>query len=115
MTNWREWHSLATRAVQALEKLAGDVPESIEYERGAPFCPACGTFDPNVRTREYDAEGLLSRCAIEAVCLSCNAPIFVVIDSFSMHTDRQAALAELEQQEGKFNGTAKDFLTASGT
>lgn len=92
---------LTERIAVAVEKMAAD-PE-IEIESGPPICPNCGAMNPDVQVPSQEAgRGPLASIAIEAICLRCSKVMFVVIDSYSMHSHRDTAVAEMEERSKVF-------------
>ena len=93
---------LLERIAVATERMASD-PE-IEIESGPPICPHCGTMNPDVMVPAQEAgRGPLAEIAIEATCLFCAKTLFVVIDSYSMHSQRDAAIQEMKERAVAFN------------
>lgn len=90
---------LLTRGVDALEKLASD--PIVEYEAGPPMCPHCGAFDPEVEIPAHDGVGgPLSQFVSPAMCKNCNNVMFFIVESYSMHRDRDTAIAEIKERAG---------------
>lgn len=95
------------RIASGIEKLAAD--PQIEIEAGPPVCPTCGELDPMVMLLAQDqASGPLSQLINEVVCVKCQAPIYVVTESYSCHQSMQTARTEIEERtELDFFGTGK--------
>lgn len=88
---------LIERGVEALEKLASD--PIIEFEMGPPLCPHCGQLNPRVKFDSSDpGEGKLGEIAIDCWCGNCDGHMWIVIESYSMHRDRDNAIAEIEER-----------------
>jgi hypothetical protein len=83
------------RIAEALEKLARD-PE-VEIEVGPPVCPACGKLNPTVRVPDQaGGQGPMSEILVSGVCMECGSPLYVVIESYSVHQSPTTAAAEIE-------------------
>ncbi len=88
-------HELLERMCVSLEKISND-PE-IEIDAGPPLCPSCGTLNPKVRLPQTEGgTGPLGEIMIEAICASCSHTIYVVIESYSCHNDREKATLEAQ-------------------
>ena len=87
------------RIASALESMAKDSELTVEF--GPPICPSCGVFDPKVATFESQSQGKLSEFVIIAECMSCNQRIYGVVESYSMHENRQTALDEIQERAGR--------------
>lgn len=91
---------LLERGVAALETLASD--PIVEYEAGPPICPHCGKYDPVVEIPANDGiGGPLSQFVSQALCTNCDKIMFIVIESYSMHRDRDMAIAEITERAGR--------------
>lgn len=98
-----EMEALVERLAVAVEKLAED--PQVEIEAGPPLCPHCGAHDPTVGIASEAGRGPLSQVFIPCECLSCGRSFFVVIESYSCHTDLETAKTEIREREkaGFFN------------
>lgn len=84
--------ALLERIAVGVEQMGAE-PE-IEIDAGPPLCPACGNVNPKVHLPPSDGGmGFLAEIMIEAQC-ECGSPIYVVIESYSCHRQRETALAE---------------------
>jgi hypothetical protein len=98
----------------AIEEMAKPIePVELEVQRiGAPVCPNCGKFDPEITTEDESGTGRLSELFILGTCGNCKAPIYCLPESYSMHKDRATLITELENRRqhietnggGKVNG-----------
>lgn len=87
-----------TRIAVALEKMTVD--PQVEIEAGPPICPHCGTFDPVMSlNRSEGGQGKMSQIVVDGVCLNCSQPVFIVIESYSVHRSRHTVVAEIEERE----------------
>jgi len=85
------------RIAVGVEKMGAD-PE-IEIEAGPPLCPLCGKMNPKVRLADQEGGvGYLGDIIIDAVCAECGNPMYVVIESYSMHSNAQEATDEARER-----------------
>ncbi len=85
------------RIATGVEKMGAE-PE-IEIESGPPLCPSCGNLNPKIRLNDEEGGvGYLGEILIEAVCIDCGNPMYVVIESFSCHRNRQEAADEARER-----------------
>ena len=87
------------RMALALESMATDAEVTVEF--GPPICPHCGKFDPDVATFESQSQGKLSEFVIIAECRHCNQRIYGVVESYSMHENRNSAIQEIQERAGR--------------
>lgn len=87
------------RMAEALEKLASD-PE-VEIEVGPPICPSCGKLNPVMSLPPQEgAEGRMAELIINGQCGECGKPIYVVIESYSVHNSSLSAINEIQERKG---------------
>lgn len=93
------------RIATALEKLATE--PQVEIEAGPPICPNCGEFNPVILLASQEAaQGKMAELVIDATCVKCEHSIYIVIESYSVHSQRVTAAEEIKEREriGFFNG-----------
>lgn len=90
------------RIADSLEKLTSE-PE-VEIESGPPICPHCGKLDPVVIVEpDEGGTGEMSQIVIPCRCTECGQPIYIAIDSYSVHQTVETLKTELEMRKA---GTA---------
>jgi hypothetical protein len=100
----RRLEQMLDRIALGIEKLAAD-PE-VEIEVGPPICPQCGKFNPEILLDPTEsARGPMSEVVVTGTCVHCNAYIYIVIESYSVHRSRHTAITEIQEREkaGFFN------------
>ncbi len=92
----RKLEQLLERIAVGVEKMGAD-PE-IEFTYGPPLCPTCGEENPVVTLpTQSGGVGHLGELVVDCEC-KCGATIYVVIESYSCHKDRLAAVNELTER-----------------
>lgn len=93
----RRVHDILERIAVGVEQLAVD-PE-IEIKAGPPVCPSCNVFDPTITLPlQEGATGRMSELVVQAKC-QCGENLYIVVESYSVHTDAQKAVEELKERE----------------
>ena len=94
----RRVHETLDRIANAVEALAVD-PE-IEIKAGPPVCPSCNAFDPNVvLAYQEGGTGPMSQIVVNGQCEQCHMPLFIVIESYSVHKGPETAIGEIKERE----------------
>lgn len=93
----RRAYEILERIAAGIEQLAVD-PE-VEIKAGPPVCPSCNVFDPTVTLPlQEGGTGRMSELVVQAKC-QCGEPLFIVIESYSVHKDGASAVVELQERE----------------
>lgn len=88
------------RLIGAVQKLAEPPPPEIMEEPGPPICPNCGAFDPVVEMPAGEAgSGPLSEIFLDLKCMACGGMVFAIIESYSMHANRNTFKEEFEARK----------------
>lgn len=93
---------LLERIAKGVEDLAAD-PE-IEIDSGPAVCPHCGAMNPVIHLAPHEGgTGPLAEIVIFGQCGKCSNMMYAVVESYSMHKNRDDALREMRERADSYN------------
>lgn len=85
-------------ANEKIVSLATDERDTGESILGPPFCPHCGTFNPNVRSEGGDGE--MAEFALVAQCRNCGNILYGVPQGWLVYKTKEEAAQQIAGKGG---------------